>query len=266
MITKDFIIALDFDGVLWDSVDEACYTGYRAYKILEGDIKAEYKLLKEQFRKGRFFVKAANDCFIIFYLLKQNPGIDFLNFPGDKFYSLRDKLREKTELFTEIFYKERYMLQNEDFNNWLSMQKAYDEVNKEFPLIKESFLDTIICSTKDEETIIKVLKHTGLSCKVYGRGNSLKKSDILINISEEKNVSPERIILVDDILENLIEVKKAGINAMMAEWGYNNKKEQKKAQKYHIPILKKKNILKQLSSFCEDINSNIKIKEGNMFI
>jgi len=97
MITKSFLLALDFDGVIWDSVDEAFYTGYLAFRSLEGEIELDYELLKEQFRQGRFLVKAANDVYIIFHLLKENPEMDFSTFSIDEFHSLRDVLSGRTD-------------------------------------------------------------------------------------------------------------------------------------------------------------------------
>jgi FMN phosphatase YigB (HAD superfamily) len=250
--TSDYLVAFDFDGVIWDTVDECYFIGYPIFKLIEGEILADTSLIKDQFRKGRFLAKDADDFYIILRLLKENIEIDFEQINYKQMEKFRDDLNDKAKEFSKAFYFERGRHQDEDFDAWLSLQGPYPGIPEQLPLIKESFKDLIICSTKDSRSIEKMLQKYNQSYKIYGRESSTDKKEQFKKVVEDYNISIDKIIFIDDILENLIKVKTLGINCFLANWGYNGSIDYDKLQQADIPVIKMDNILQQFQAWLID--------------
>jgi len=248
---KKYIVALDFDGVIWESIDECFHIAYKIFREMEGDIPADLSDLSTKFRQGRYLAKTGDDFYLLFYMMKEDLSIDFDKTTFDKFYIYRERLSKEMKEFSRGFYEERWRMQKEDFHTWLSWQGPYLDVMKQLPLLKDEFLDLAICSAKDENTIKMLMARYNRSYPVYGREYSKYKPDLIKAVAREKQIEPSKIIFIDDLMENLRHVRSTGCICVMANWGYNNEKERNKARNKGFPIIGRKNILGQLFEIIE---------------
>jgi phosphoglycolate phosphatase-like HAD superfamily hydrolase len=253
-ITGSYLVATDADGVIWNTVDECFYVAYPIFQKIEGNISNETDRLQTKFREGRFLAKNGEDFFIILKLIKDNPDVDFYKVTLDNLNELREILKDRLEGFAQSFYQERKKLQTENPDAWLSLQTSYPGVPEQLSLLKADFLDLVICTTKDSDSINLLLKKEGQSYPVLGRDFSTHKPDQMKKLRESYSITSDRILFIDDLLENLLPVKEEGVHVFMAKWGYNNRKEQKKAEKLGIPLLDINNIHSQLSDYCVRIS------------
>jgi phosphoglycolate phosphatase-like HAD superfamily hydrolase len=253
-ITGKFLVATDADGVIWDTVDECFHFAYSVFKKMEGEISADPGYLRDKFREGRFLAKNGDDFYIILYLIKNNPDIDFNVIKLKDLVELREKLKDKLEIFAPGFYGERRKLQTEDPEKWLSLQTSYPGVPEQLPLIKANFLDLVICTTKDTQSINMLLEKERQAHLVLGREFSTNKPEQMRRLAEIYSIPPDRILFIDDLLENLLPVRKEGTHVFMAKWGYNNQLERKKAGNLAIPLLEMDKICSQLSDYCIKIS------------
>ena len=243
---QNYLAAFDFDGVIWDSVNECFHIGYKVFNKMEGEISGSLPHLREKFRQGRYLAKTGNDFFITFYMMKQNPDIDFERVTYQEYYRYRDEMSRKLEEFAKKFYSLRRDLQENHREEWLSMQGPFENIMEQLPVIDESFSQLAICSTKDKASIKLLLSGYGREYPVYGREDSTHKAQQIEQLSKDTGIPPERIIFVDDLVENLNHVKKAGCIGVLAGWGYNNPNVWKEAREYGFPLISKDNITKQL--------------------
>ena len=235
------IIALDFDGVIVNSVNECLLVGYYAYqKFAEPSIKlksienlsdSELKLLTSY----RPFVLSGEDYVFISMALELNH-----HFKNQSDY---DKFKLENIEYARQFYK---MFQNERSNLLNTNRKLWFKLN-EFFIGMESFMrincssdNLIIISTKPKIFIIEILKNHNINFdeqRIFHASNVDTKKDIIRRFLSDNSIEPNNFFFIDDQISTLKDVKSLAINCFLAEWGYNTKIEAVDAVKNHIPVI-----------------------------
>lgn len=250
---KDYLIVLDFDGVIWNSVDECFYVGSNAFSRIEDGLykgdsvhKENSRTIQEQFRRGRYLVRTGDDFYLILKLLNENPSIDFEAYAFEDFLKLRKTYADKMKEFAQAFYEERRRMQKEERELWLSLQKPYPKIVKQLSQIQETFLGAAICSTKDKKSIELLLSPYNFNGEIVGIEYSRLKNLQVGHLMQKYNISASKIIFIDDIIENLLQVQQTGAICAMASWGYNNLRERRSAASCGFNLLQEDNLTEQL--------------------
>ena len=205
------IIFLDFDGVLFDTVDEA-------YQIcINSDTFKNEKLPKnslELFRKFRPLVGPAWNYYFI-----MNSIIGFSRITNTNFINSAEA--QKFEL---DFFHTRNRLKNENYNDWLKFNKKYvflDELEK---IVDDNFKIFII-TTKDKKTVIDLLytyrinfiKDENIMSKVDFNKFGSKKAIILNQLINKKY----KALFIDDLYYHLKGCEDIyNLQLIQADWGY----------------------------------------------
>ncbi|MBI2252952.1 MAG: HAD family hydrolase [Armatimonadetes bacterium] len=242
---KNYIIALDFDGVIWDSALENWETGYKAY-IKAGGILTYQDKIKKKFLRGRFLCRIGEDFYLLFKMLEDNPKIKFLEIKREDFLKLKEKYLKELPKFTKYFYQEREKQVKEDFKSWMNLQGPYPGILKFIRIFQKKCKKIIISTAKDWSSAVKLLNHYKIKLEIISREFNLDKNKHLNLIKEKEKVDFSQIIFIDDSLENLIPAKKIGVKSAFASWGYNTLLDKKLASENKIPILNLKNLNKQI--------------------
>ncbi|MCE1245914.1 MAG: hypothetical protein LWY06_04655 [Firmicutes bacterium] len=251
-MTNNYVAAFDFDGVVWDSVDECFHTGRRFFDSLRDlDPQIEEKI-KKKFRQGRYLAKNGDDFFINFRLIEENPLIDFNKITFGQYYSFREIWKEEITDFAVKFYNERAKLQKDEPELWASWQRPMPGIMEQLPLVKERFKDVAVCSTKDKATIELLFEKYGQKYSVYGREHSKYKPDQINSLSLEKNTPPDKIIFIDDLIENLQQVQTTGAICVLTKWGYNNEAQWQKGKELGFHLIGPENIADQLEAIVKN--------------
>lgn len=250
---KDYIAAFDFDGVIWNSVDECFYLGWEVFREMGEDLSGDYRSNLAKFREGRFLAKTGEDFYITLKMMQKNPAIDFEKVTYEVYYSFRETFSAQMKIFAVKFYNLRRKMQQEDPEKWLSLQGPFDGILGQLPLIQENFRDLVICSTKDRESIRLLLFRHGLEFTIFGREDSTHKSDQIKALSEKLETPTNKIIFIDDLVENLKHVTEMGCIGVLAEWGYNNPKVWEEAKENSFFLLTKENITGQLINIVQSL-------------
>ena len=251
---KEYIAAFDFDGVIWNSVDECFFLGNEVFREMGEELPGDYRVLRKKFREGRFLAKTGDDFYITLKMMQDNPDIDFGKVTYEKYYSYRESLSAQMKTFADKFYALRKKMQNDDPEKWLSLQGPFDGILRQLPLIQQSFKDLVICSTKDRESIRLLLFRHGLEFTIFGREDSTHKSEQIKALSEKMETPAEKIIFVDDLVENLKHVTEMGCIGVLADWGYNNPKIWAEAQENNFFLLTKENITGQMMTIVQSLD------------
>jgi hypothetical protein len=87
---------------------------------------------------------------------------------------------------------------------------------------------------------------------IFSREISENKVEQIKNIVEKFSVKPEEIFFVDDMPEQLVDVKNINVKVGLSGWGYNNDQQKQEIRDLGIPVLEKP----------EDIEKEIKRLNG----
>lgn len=224
-------LALDFDGVFWDSVGECYVTARRAWRELYGQEPPE---CERSFRSGRWMARVGADFSLLLQLASQHQ--DLSRFPRAEWERAKKAQSDRTE-FELTFYRLREEARTGDFPAWAALQGPYHEFLDELPELEAAFGQPAIATTKDAASVQALLQPHGLHLRVLGREFSTDKRHQIGQLCQEWNVAPKDIWFLDDLLDNLRPVQETGARVALAAWGYNTPDEREEAAREGIPVL-----------------------------
>ncbi|MDO5297306.1 MAG: HAD family hydrolase [bacterium] len=228
------VLALDFDGVFWNSVRE-CYEV--ALEAWEEAGMPPFAQPYERFRDGRWLVRAGRDFGTLMRLLEADPQLDILEYTPEQFAEAGRQHPEWLKRYGECFgrIRSQYRLEREAY--WRSLQQPFQAVLDALPAWRERFVEVAVATTKDSESTRALLDQAGLDIPVYGLEVGTDKSRHMQLLIDKYEVEPHSVYFIDDLLINLLDASKAGVRGHLALWGYNNEASRKKAQELGFVLL-----------------------------
>jgi hypothetical protein len=214
------LVFLDFDGVLYNTATEA----YTVISICSGLIESIEELNLntahyQEFIKYRFLVGPAwNYKYMLEYMGESDFQAKFEN-------AVVKATKEDYASFENIFFKVRKILQNENYIEWLKLNKPYTFLGNMKEIINKNLDNFFIITTKDKATVLKLLEFKGVKfnkSQVYDKEYFEKyssKSKIIKHIMCTQNTN--KAIFVDDSKNHLKDC--IGIENLLlfqASWGY----------------------------------------------
>lgn len=227
---------LDFDGVLFDTVEEA-------YQVCINSNKFKDSILpKNSFELFKLYRPLVGPAWNYYYIMHSIINKEKIC-NSDNFL-----LTEQVKNFEKDFFSTRKKLK-QDYNEWLKLNKKYSFTDKLISLFEENKyllnnLDIYIITTKDKNSVkdllqvnnIKFIKHENIYGKeIFNKINS--KSEIILNILKT-NKKDYNTIFIDDSLFHLMSCENIrNIELMQPKWGYINKKNSSKYLKNEDEVL-----------------------------
>lgn len=230
------VVVLDFDGVVWDSVDEAFEMAWRAW----GDLKAPKAALRQMFRDARWQATDGRDFYVVMQALAEDPPRDLSGLPVAEFAKLREAARQSSEAdaFVRRFYAHRARMRDEDFAGWMALQGPYPGIAEQIERLRDGALGVAIATTKDAPSAVRLLETIGIhGLTIYGREVSLDKADHMRAVQRQFGVPPQQIVFADDLLENLLPLAPMGIRPVLPDWGYNTPAERARARTFGVVVI-----------------------------
>lgn len=224
-------LALDFDGVVWDSVGECYVTARRTWHALYGELLGESE---QAFRSGRWLARVGSDFGLLLQLAQDHH--DLSAFPREQWEALKESQPDKSR-FEQAFYREREAARTRDFAAWAALQGPYHGFLEELPALRERFGEPAIATTKDAASVHALLDPLGIALTVLGREFSTDKRQQIAHLCQDWQVRPDQVWFVDDLLDNLRPVRETGARVALAAWGYNTPDERAEAASAGIPVL-----------------------------
>ncbi|MBN2410076.1 HAD family hydrolase [candidate division KSB1 bacterium] len=242
-IKKDFL-ALDFDGVIADSVEECLLVAHNAYSEHTGGIRT-YNLseldpvLISEFKRLRKFIRSGADFVFIIKAITEKINID----SQLEFDDYITRYKDSRKIFFDLFYmeRERFSVQMPDI--WILFNPLYDGM-KEF-LINYPYKERLfIITTKKIFYVGKIFFYHNIQLprdNLFTATEKNNKKDIILQLLHKYNISPKQFWFIDDQIDTLLKVKDTRINCMLAEWGYTEKQQINRGKKENIHIITLKN-------------------------
>ncbi len=235
------VLALDFDGVIWDSAGECYEVGWRAYLEMTGrDLSSPET--REGFLAGRPLARAGRDFYLILKLLEEEPQRDLSSFPHQEFLELRRRFAAPCEEFDHRFYQLRAHYRDQEPEQWTSWQGAFPQMLSFMDEWEGHFAGAALATTKDSRSAEALLATTGRTWPVFGKEFSLSKTEQILGIARQFQVQPQEILFLDDLLENLEQVAPTGATVALAAWGYNTPESRNETRQAGYPVVDFENL------------------------
>ncbi len=236
-MSEPALLALDFDGVICDSVHESALAAWEAFRTLwpeagerppEG-YAAAYGRLRPALETGW-------ENYVLVRLIVDR--VDEQDVLERFHWHCDDTLRRhglRREALVDGFGRARDDWRDRDPQAWLESQPLFpgvadmlrEQLARERPLY--------VISTKQSRFIEQILAHHGIALPA-GRLLGLEsgpKTDSLVRIAHEHALAPADVWFVEDRLGTLERAAAidalAGLGLFLADWGYNTSEERERA-------------------------------------
>jgi len=232
------VLAMDFDGVIADSVQECAVASYNAFQMRSKNGKRVTshkdinKELLNNFLQLRSFIRSGEDYVYIYHILAEKFAVE----NQAHFDSFLDEHKDLKEEYYTDFYRERNLLLRNNKEAWLKLNPLFPGMIN-FLLKNVHKSNFYIVSTKATEYITTILSFYGLtvdSSRIPHAYGNKTKSGIIADLIKKFNVSSKEVTFIDDHLNTLIKVKETGANCLLAAWGYNDPKQNIEAAENNI--------------------------------
>lgn len=210
-----YLIFMDFDGVICDSLDECLVSSWKAYyHLFLQSAPAQVNVsLKAEFSRLRPFVRNGEDYVLIQKIIHSKIPINCQE-DFDACKNSRD-----LKHFKELIYSARSRYLETDREYWLKLNRLYPHIKENLPVWTSSPFFYIL-STRRSEYIVEILKHNKVKMPpkriLYTHGR--EKHTIIAGLLEKKKDC--NAVLIDDQIDHLLVRRDPRIEVYLADWGY----------------------------------------------
>jgi phosphoglycolate phosphatase-like HAD superfamily hydrolase len=224
------ILALDFDGVVCDGIQEYFATSWDTYcEIWHSSSVKPPENLRDRFFRLRPIIEIGWEMPILIRAL-------MLDIPETKIEQnwpviVRELLETENLNATDIGSKldgirDRWIAS--DLDSWLALHRFYPGVAQRLQELLASDVQPIIVTTKEGRFVQQLLQQQDISLParwIIGKEARRAKSQTLRELLANYSDRPPTIWFVEDRLETLRSIEQlpdlAGVQLFLADWGYN---------------------------------------------
>jgi phosphoglycolate phosphatase-like HAD superfamily hydrolase len=235
-VTEPKIVALDFDGVICNSVYEGLQSAWRVYRDIWGgsgdgpppEVAATYVRLRPALEIGWEFPIA------LLAILEGIPEDALLREFQTKWRSriLAEHHLSPTDLAARFDAARDTWIQK-DLASWLGCQDLYPGVADRLKALVQSETQVFVITTKESRYAHLIMERSGVtfpSERVWGKERARPKTDLLRVLCQERAVDYRDIWFVEDRLKTLRSVQQqadlGAVGLFLATWGYTTPAEQ----------------------------------------
>ena len=252
------ILALDFDGVIVDSVLDSLFIGHNAYLRLCGqgkkknfggklftfekweEIKKHYQKEIKYYRTLRPYIRGATDYGLIQKLMEEKKFIK----TQEEFDNYREIIKFNFESYEKEFYQERERLQNIDYRAWFNLEPPYPKIIQGMKKLLEEEIKIVIATSNRRKAIAKSFtpEYFGFTIDpkdILDKRFGEDKSEQMRQIVKLYQVKFEEIYFVDDQVNHLIQTRTLGIKVILAGWSYATEAQKEEARKQDILVIER---------------------------
>ena len=212
-----YAFALDFDGVICDSLKECCKTSYATFRSLYASKHFDCEIPLEWVRlfyRNRGLVRPASDYLRLWkWIVDDTKDKDIPIQNLDHVYCSKTELSE----FKNLFFQFRWKSIKEDPELFIHDNPFYREILETWERIP---FPKYIVTTKDEKSTRFLLDHyqfeiSGIFTQSFG-----SKPKALQEISQIHQIEVSNVRFVDDNPEHIRDGRSVGATCGFIGWGY----------------------------------------------
>lgn len=219
-------LALDLDGVIFDTADECLRLSYAAFNAVEDcgphDASALVSLtlpgpLAARFLERRGIVRPAAHYYLLWKWILEFPD---RRLDGATFEALAPAYARELEAFRELFFRWRTDFRQRYPREWLRMNPPYPGVRALWPMLWS--IPVYVVTTKDRPAVLQLLEANQLPIAgLFAAGDFTEKGEALRAIAAREAVPVAEILFVDDNAGHLADADRSGATLRWAAWGYD---------------------------------------------
>lgn len=252
------ILAVDYDGVIVDSVMDSLFVSHNAYLSLFGSankqnfggkpftfqnwpaIQEKYEKEIQYYRSFRPYIRGATDYGLIQKLMEEGKSIQ----NQQEFDQYRETVQFDFQNFQDAFYREREAIQKDNFKGWLDLEPPYKEVIKGIHQFFQEGMKVMIATSNRREYIAKAFQPQYYQLPVTAddildSSFGEDKSSQIHYICAKTSVDYHDIYFIDDQLAHLLQTRNLGIHVFLAGWSYATGQQKKDAREKEIPVIER---------------------------
>ncbi|ARV59376.1 haloacid dehalogenase [Nostocales cyanobacterium HT-58-2] len=251
------ILALDFDGVICDGLIEYFEVAWRTYCLVwSSQQETPSNNLASTFYRLRPVIETGWEMPVLVKALVEGIAEEKILQEWSKIAQqiLLEANLKATEIGTKLD-KIRDEWIARDLEGWLSLHKFYPGVVEKIDATINSTIKLYIITTKEGRFTQQLLKQGGVDLPrevIFGKEVKRPKYEILRELIQATNISPDSLWFVEDRLKTLQLVQQQPdleeVKLFLADWGYNTATEKVTAQ--NDPRIQ----LVSLSQFAQDFS------------
>jgi phosphoglycolate phosphatase-like HAD superfamily hydrolase len=238
---KGDILALDFDGVIANSLEECLVVGFNAFSQYNQENRKILRMSEldtqvvDESRRIRKYIRTGEDYVFIFLALHQELMIHNQN----DFDRFKEKNNALKPVFHDLFYQHRERFSRELPDQWIQLSPLYPNMTeylKSFKIVDHLYIIT----TKQIEYVHLILKAHHIQLKeenCFHAHPKRSKKEIIGQILKDRTFSASQFHFIDDQVDTLMKVSSLGIQCYLAAWGYNDKSQADLAVRNQIHVL-----------------------------
>jgi phosphoglycolate phosphatase-like HAD superfamily hydrolase len=249
-------LALDFDGVICNSIHDSLLTSINAFievvpdhHLPPGTPLDKRTVYSFEESNGEFFTNFsrlmplgnfAQDYYVILRLIENNLAETIRSQENFDRYKA-DLSQSVLSSYQDIFYRIRYAWQKEDPEGWAEILVPFPGVVDAIHTLSRVF-NCAIATSKDQTSVDMLLKKWGLTAlfppeNILDKDFAPSKRDHLVRFHELHGTPYSRMYFIDDKVHHLLSVRDLGVHAYLAKWGFNTPREHAHAQQQGIGLL-----------------------------
>jgi len=256
-MTEQPLVVFDFDGVLSNSFHDSLWMAINTYIAIEGDaglpvngplrpeevfdFEKQNPAFTDQFYALMPLGNLARDYYVILHIMTEGE-VSAIKSQAD-YDAYKAGLNAETVMaYDAHFYAGRACLQAEDPQAWAALIPMFDGVADAVATLSKK-ASLAIATSKDRGSVLLLLERYGL--RPYFRDDRILDKDFapskrqhLIRLSEATGTPFSQMHFIDDKVLHLVDVADLGVNAYLAQWGFNTPREAQVAQNHGCHVLK----------------------------
>ena len=219
------VVALDFDGVICNSMDECMRVAFGAYEEWRTGVPTPLSVetalpagFDEYFRTYRYLVRPAEEYWLIVRAYQEG-GAPLL---PQEFARLAGDAQPQLTEFAPIYFRTRERLRDSSMERWLGLHAMYPEFGEGWIQLRRQALCYIV-TTRDRESVSRLLSMLDVDIPAERRWTKERsggKPAAILDIAGECGRKPSEILFVDDHPGHLRDVRSTGAFLFWAAWGF----------------------------------------------
>ncbi|KAF3978139.1 MAG: HAD family hydrolase [Methylococcales symbiont of Iophon sp. n. MRB-2018] len=252
---QSIIYALDFDGVICDSVLETGISGWKAASYLWDDIKTAMpsQQIIDDFRAVRPIMGTGYEAILINKML--HDGISSASILKD-FDSKKNDLIKASKLnidaLKKLYGETRDVWIKDNIDEWVEKNPLFPNMAEKLQRLTDKAVWYIV-TTKQERFVKWILSANNVQIpdeRIYGLDRKQSKQDTLIDLL--KKHPDQQLYFVEDMLSSLLKVKSnhqlQSVKLLFAPWGYNTVSDRLYAKNLNIEWVNLDDFLEKLDT------------------
>jgi phosphoglycolate phosphatase-like HAD superfamily hydrolase len=238
------VLALDFDGVLCDSVDETAATGWRAGALIWDDmapLERPPSALLAGYRQVRPVVETGYEAVLLMRLLYDGEAPEtLLGTFAERAPAVMARAGRDVDALKALFgaTRDRWLATAAD--EWLASSPLYPGIAAWMRSLPPTSAWYVV-TTKERRFVARLLAYNGVPVaadRIFGLEYGKPKEAVLQELIARHPGHP--VCFVEDRLATLkrclADAKLAGVALRLAGWGYNTEVDRREAAVLKIPV------------------------------